>query len=218
MSQFSPVQATGTPWRSSTQAVAPLPADLVADNARLAVTGYSYGGFGGNKTEADFGPLRGRSEFDATAVWAVQNLGFGNRARVRAADAGVGAAVAEYDLTTNRIRREVAEAVADARAAAAQFKPAEAAVAAAEEGYKLEVDRIKQGPGRPLELLDSFRQLLDSHQERLRAVVAFTTLFVLTRLATWPRTSMTGRCRRLRSRPRRPMNRCTSRTLRCLTR
>ncbi len=35
MSQFSPVQATGTPWRPSTQAVAPSPSDLVADNARL---------------------------------------------------------------------------------------------------------------------------------------------------------------------------------------
>ena len=35
MSQFSPVQATGTPWRPSTQAAAPSPSDLVADNARL---------------------------------------------------------------------------------------------------------------------------------------------------------------------------------------
>jgi len=35
MSQFSTVQATGTPRRSNTQAVAPSPSDLVADNARL---------------------------------------------------------------------------------------------------------------------------------------------------------------------------------------
>jgi transposase len=35
MSQFSPAQATGTPWRPSTQAVAPSPSDLAADNARL---------------------------------------------------------------------------------------------------------------------------------------------------------------------------------------
>jgi transposase len=35
MSQFSPVQATGRTERPSTQAVAPSPSDLVADNARL---------------------------------------------------------------------------------------------------------------------------------------------------------------------------------------
>ena len=35
MSQFSTVQATGTPWRPSTQAVAPSPSDLAAEVGRL---------------------------------------------------------------------------------------------------------------------------------------------------------------------------------------
>ena len=135
--------------------------------------GYSYGGFGGNVTASDFGSLRGRSEFDATAVWSVQNLGFGNRARVRVADAGVGAAIAGYDLTTNQIRREVTEAVAAARAAATLIKTTNEALAAAEDGFALEMERIKQVQGRPIEELDSFRQLLESRQEALRAVVAF---------------------------------------------
>src|SRR5262249_39609990 len=69
--------------------------------------GYSDGGFGGNATSADFGSLRTRTEFDVTAVWSVQNLGFGNRARVRTADANVGQTVAVYDLAVNQIRREV---------------------------------------------------------------------------------------------------------------
>lgn len=34
MTQFGP-QATGTPWRPNTQAAAPSPSDLVAENARL---------------------------------------------------------------------------------------------------------------------------------------------------------------------------------------
>jgi outer membrane protein TolC len=135
--------------------------------------GYSFGGFGGNLTDGGFGALRDRGEFNATAVWTVQNLGFGTRARVHAADATVGAAVAEYDRAANRARREVAEALADARAAATQISTAGAALAVAEEGFKLEQDRIKQGPGRPLEALDSFRQLLESRQELLRATVAF---------------------------------------------
>jgi outer membrane protein TolC len=98
--------------------------------------GYSYGGFGGgsNQVASDFSPLKSRNDFDVLAVWSVQNLGIGNWARVRAAHAGLGTAVAGYDLITNQIRREVAEAVADARAAATQIKTAEAALATAEEG------------------------------------------------------------------------------------
>jgi outer membrane protein TolC len=137
--------------------------------------GYSYGTFGGNRTDIDFGPLRGRSEFDALAVWNVQNLGFGNRARTRAADAGVGAAAAEYAAAVNRVRGEVAEAAASARAAAAQIATARVALGEAEDEFGLEMERIRQGAGRgrPLEVLDSFRQLLESRLELLRAMLAY---------------------------------------------
>ena len=107
-------------------------------------------------------------------LWTGQNLGLGNRACVRGAEAAVGAAVAGLGEAVNQVRREVAEALADARAAAAQVKTAEAALAAAEEGFRLEVQRIRQGPpAYPIELLDSFRQLLESRLELVRAVVAF---------------------------------------------
>ncbi|AMV25352.1 Outer membrane efflux protein [Gemmata sp. SH-PL17] len=137
--------------------------------------GYSYGGSGGgsNLATSDFSPIRGRSDFDVLAVWSVQNLGFGNRARVRGADAALGARIAGYDLMTNQIRREVSEALANARAASTQIKTAEEALVIAEEGFKLEMERIKQAQGRPIEIIDSFRQLLESRQELLRAVVAF---------------------------------------------
>jgi outer membrane protein TolC len=141
----------------------------------LVSAGYSGGAFGGgsNLAPSDFGLLRGRSNFDVAAVWTVGNLGVGNRARVRRADAEVGQAVAEYDLAVNQVRREVAESQAGARAAARQIETATAALAVAEEGFRLEAERIRQGQGRPIETLDSFRQLLDSRQELVRAVVAF---------------------------------------------
>lgn len=140
-----------------------------------ATVGYSYAAFGGggNLTADPFSPLRGRSDFTAAAVWTMQNLGGGNRARVRAADAGVGASVAEVGRTTNQVRQEVATAVAEARAAASQIATAEAALADAEEGYRLETERIRQGQGRPIEVLDSFRQSIESRQELLRATVAY---------------------------------------------
>ncbi|HEX4606677.1 MAG TPA: TolC family protein [Urbifossiella sp.] len=137
--------------------------------------GFSAGLFGGGGTLApsNFGPLNGRSDFDLVAVWNVQNLGLGNRARVRAADAGVGLAVAGYDAALNQVRREVAAAQADAQAAAQQIRVARAAVADAEDGYKREAERVRRGEGRPIEALDSLRLLLDARQELLFAVVAF---------------------------------------------
>ena len=137
--------------------------------------GYSGGGFGGgsNLADSNFGSLKGRSNFDVVAVWSIENLGFGNRARVRRANSEVGQAVADYNLVVNQIRREVAESSAEARAAARQIETTTEALAIAEEGFRLESERIRQGLGRPIETLDSFRQLLDSRQELVRAVVAF---------------------------------------------
>jgi outer membrane protein TolC len=137
--------------------------------------GYSAGAFGGggNLATPDFSPLSGRSDFDVVAVWNFENLGLGNRARSERADAVVGQAVAGLSALTNQVRREVAEALAAARAAARQMEAARQALAPAEEGFNQESERIRQGEGRPIELLDSFRQLLESRQEILRAAVAF---------------------------------------------
>ncbi len=141
----------------------------------LLSVGYSAGGMGGgsNLVATDFGPLKGRSDLNVIAVWTAQNLGVGNHARIRAADAVVAESVAEYDAVLNQVRREVAEAQAAAKTAARQIDAAWRSLDAAEEGYRLEVDRIRRGQGRPIEALDSFRQLVDARLELLRAVVAF---------------------------------------------
>jgi outer membrane protein TolC len=137
--------------------------------------GFSGGAFGGgsNRAASDFGPLDGRTDFDVAAVWNVEGFGFGNRARVRRAGAGIGQATAALERTKTEIGRQVAEAHAQVQAAARQFETATAAVSVAEEGFRLETERIKQGQGRPIEVLDSFRQLLDARLEVLRAIVAF---------------------------------------------
>ena len=139
--------------------------------------GFSGGAFGGgsNRAASDFGPLTGRTDFDVLAAWSVENLGFGNRARVRRADSGVAQAVLAFDLTAAAVRREVAEAHAQVQAEARQIETTTAALAVAEDGFRLESERIKQAQGRPLEALDSFRQLLDARLGLLRAVVAFDT-------------------------------------------
>lgn len=135
--------------------------------------GFSAGAMGGGTGSDDFTSLKGRSDFDVFAVWNIQNLGLGNHARVRVADATFGQAIASYDAAVNRIRREVATAQADARAACRQMTYARDSLLAAEEGYKLERERVRQGQGRPIEALDSFRQVLEARLELLRSLTAF---------------------------------------------
>lgn len=141
----------------------------------LLAVGYSSGFFGGGSSQTgnDFGPLSGRSDLSVMAVWNFQNLGVGNRARVSQARAVVGEAFAAYGMAFNQIRREVMEAQAAAKVAARQMKAARVALTDAEEGFGLEADRIKRGQGRPIEALDSFRQLNDARLELLRTVIAF---------------------------------------------
>jgi outer membrane protein TolC len=92
---------------------------------------------------------------------------------VRRAGAVVGQAVAGYEVAVNQVRREVAEAQAACKTAFRQVETAQSALPRAEEGFRLETDRIRRGQGRPIEALDSFRQLLDARLELLRTIVAF---------------------------------------------
>ena len=73
----------------------------------------------------------------------------------------------------NRVRREVAEALAGARASAKQYDIVRTSLAAAEEGFRLDSERIRLGQGRPIEVLDSFRQLVDARLDVLRTMIEF---------------------------------------------
>jgi outer membrane protein TolC len=141
----------------------------------LLAVGYSNGVFGGgsNLVRDEFGPLTARSDLAVMAVWTAQNLGLGNHARVETTRALVGQAVEAYDVTVNRVRREVATAHAAVSSARTQVEITSSAQHAAEEGYRLETDRIALGQARPIEALDSFSQLLDARQDLLRALIAF---------------------------------------------
>jgi len=139
--------------------------------------GYSsgvFGGWGGAST-TDPSSLNGRSSLDVGAFWTFENLGVGNRARVRRTSAELAQETAGYQAVVNQVRSEVVEALADARAAARQIELARSAVTASQEGYSLEKLRIAQiqGRGRPIETLDSLRQLIDSRQELVRTVTAY---------------------------------------------
>jgi outer membrane protein TolC len=138
--------------------------------------GFSVGGFGGGSNLApgpSFGRFDSRTDFDVYAVWTLQNAGAGNRARTNRADAGVGAAVAALERTNNEVRRQVAEALADTQEAASRLQIARESLSLAEQGFREEMNRVRNTLARALEALDSVRQLLDAQQEMAQAVVAY---------------------------------------------
>ena len=134
--------------------------------------GFSAGSFGGGSdlTASSYGGFGGRTDFDLFAVWTVQNLGLGNRALQNRGRAHVGQAVARLDSAQNRIRAEVAESLAQIRSARSRIETARSQLATAQQGFGEEMARIKQDEGRPLEVLDSTRQLGESRLELIRAI------------------------------------------------
>lgn len=137
--------------------------------------GFSAGAFGGGSPQApkDYNTYNSRTDFDVYAVWNLQNMGVGNRARGNRMDAVESQAIANLDRTANQVRQEVTDAVASIRAAETQIGQARTSVKIAIDGFTQEMLRIRQGQGLPLEVLDSFRQLLDSRLELNRATLAY---------------------------------------------
>lgn len=98
--------------------------------------GLGAGVFGGGRNDrlSDFG---GRSDFDLQVLWEIQNLGFGNRARVRERKAEHELALIELFRTQDQVAAEVAAAHAIARSAAER-------VTQAEEGLKDAVESVQK--------------------------------------------------------------------------
>jgi outer membrane protein TolC len=135
--------------------------------------GCSSGLFGVTQNNPEFTPIKGRTDIDVFAVWNIQNLGFGNLANVRRTQAVVGEAIAGYNGTLNQVRRQVVEALAETHAATRQLEIVRPALSTAEEGFRLEMERIQGDLWRPIEVVDSYNQLVQARQEFLRAVIAF---------------------------------------------
>ena len=143
--------------------------------------GLSAGGNGGgsNLVRPNFGNFGDRADFDAVAYWTLRNFGVGNIALVKIAKAQASASRFRELAVLDMVRDEVAEAYARTHARFAQIGDDEEAARSASEGFRLDLERIKQGvPGqgnnpRPIEVLDSLNLLRDSKLEYLDAIVDY---------------------------------------------
>jgi outer membrane protein TolC len=143
--------------------------------------GFSAGGFAGgsNLVRPIFGGMSGREDFDVIAYWTIQNLGAGNIALIRAADAQMKIAQFEQVAILNRVRADVAEAYARTHARYAQIAIYEDAVRSGYLAYHEDLARTLAMGARnlrdvlPIELLNSFDLLANARIEYIDAIVDY---------------------------------------------
>jgi outer membrane protein TolC len=145
------------------------------------LVGFSGGAFGGgsNLVRPIFGGLGGRTDLDAIVYWTIQNLGVGNIALIRMADARFKVAQFQQVEVLNRVRADVAEAYARSHARYAQIGVYEAAVRSGYLAFHQDLNRIRAMAARrvrdvlPIELLNSFDLLANARVEYVDAIVDF---------------------------------------------
>jgi len=145
------------------------------------LVGFSAGGFAGgsNLVRPIFGGMSGRTDLDAIMYWTIQNLGLGNIALIRFADAQLRVTRFQQVELLNRVRADVAEAYARTHARYAQIGTYEDAVRSGYLAFHEDLDRtFAMGADRPrdvlpIELLNSFDLLANARVEYIDAIVDY---------------------------------------------
>ena len=147
--------------------------------------GMDYGAMGGGLGN-HIGNSGDRWDFDAVAFWRVRNLGFGEEAARDQARSVVEQAQFRQVRVMDNIAREVVEAHTQVEARRRQIEVAESAITSAENSYRRNLQRIREGQGLPIEVLQSLLALDEARREYLRAVVDYNEAqFRLHRALGW---------------------------------
>jgi outer membrane protein TolC len=148
--------------------------------------GYSAGTFGGGSNLVAqpggfstgtatfqgprFGNFAGREDVDVVLYWTLRNLGVGNLALIRRAQAQLEISKLQEVVVLDRVRTEVASAYARTHARFAQIEIAERAVRVSQQGFQRDLTRTRGLEGLPIEVLDSLRLLGQARQNYLDAI------------------------------------------------
>lgn len=129
----------------------------------------SFGGGLGNNTDN----FAGRYDIDAMMVWEMRNLGFGEGAARRERNAQVQQATFAKLRMMDQVAQEVAEANIQVGIRKQQVDMAQTAIVRARDSYQRNIDRIRDGQGLPIEVLQSIQALEASERAYLRAVADY---------------------------------------------
>lgn len=147
--------------------------------------GMSYGGLGGGLGGA-ITNTDDRWDADAMAYWELRNIGLGDRAAQREMSSAARQAQFREVAILDRIAREVTEAHAKVIKRKQRIEIAKKGVIAAEKSYSLNLKRIENAQGLPIETLQAIQALATARQNYLDAVVDFNVAQIeLCRATGW---------------------------------
>ena len=168
------------------EAVARLRRERLAPLVPSVLLGTSYGAMGAGISPS-MAPAVGRLDFDAVAYWELRGLGLGDRAARQNAASVVRQTQLRQVATMDLVAREITEAYAQSRARRKQIELAREGVEAALRSYERNVERIEQGKGLPIEVLQSVQALAIARREYLRTLIDYNLAqFSLHRALGWP--------------------------------
>lgn len=158
-------------------------AGWLAEQARLKpfipqlAVGYQAGGFGGGFSDdpnnAFFGRFGGRTDFDASVVWDLENLGLGNRYQIRQRELEVNGRQLALKETMFRVMEQVVSNHQVVLSRAKQLDAARLGVLAALDSYNQNMTRIRGGAGLPIEALQAIQALQRARSDYLEAVTKY---------------------------------------------
>jgi outer membrane protein TolC len=126
----------------------------------------SFGGGLGNNTDN----FSGRYDIDAMMVWEMRNMGFGEAAARRERNTQVQQATFAKLRIMDQVAQEVAEANVQVAMRRQQLELTRNAIESARDSYERNIDRIRNGEGLPIEVLQSIQALETSQRAYLNAV------------------------------------------------
>lgn len=134
--------------------------------------GYAGGGFGGGRNN-DLQNFGVRGDFDALAVWQVQNLGLGNRAIQHEKASQHRQANLQFEWIRDQVIAEVTQAYSRARYRKEQMEYAEQQVAVTADALPLNLKGIRDGVIRPIEAQQAIAGLAAARSLYLASVIDF---------------------------------------------
>ncbi|PHS04749.1 MAG: hypothetical protein COA78_16130 [Blastopirellula sp.] len=148
--------------------------------------GFSAGGFGGG-TGSTLNNVDDRVDFDAILTWEIRNLGFGESAARRETEARTQQAKYKKVQVMDQVANEIAEAYSQIVHRGKRISITKKAIQSATDSYQRNLNRIRNGKGLPLEVLQSVQALEDARRAYLEAVIEYNeSQFRLQWALGWP--------------------------------
>jgi outer membrane protein TolC len=131
--------------------------------------GFSTGGFGGGLGN-QFGDWGGRYDIDALMTWELRNMGLGEQAARRERQAQIQQAMFNKIRWMDQVAQEISEARVQVLVRREQLEVSDQAVRTANDSYMKNLERIGQGQGLPIEVLQSAQAMETSERAYLSTV------------------------------------------------